>query len=425
MKSKFGFVLVAFLVAASVDVGVRVYEPEFSAQLAVSQFSDATGYQQTRLWTELRSYVDVGYLFVLVMGVCLYWKEIRKFFGEYLALFLLPMVFLVSGCRPYDVPEFHEIETSHTAFLVPLEGNTEEQSAFNSEEYLRNKMVAAKRVQIPHKWVQTGRLPITGDWVPTVRLITVDRAPVTREWSADRNTGTSNNNQAIWVESQDSVGFSTGITCTARIPNEESAIQFLFNYPHGSLERVMDLEIRGRIQKIMAREAAREPMDTLREKKNEMLDAVEQDVIPFFEARGILVTTIGQFGGFTYENPDIQKAIDEVFAAQQDEEVAKAEAKAAEQRKLALQLRGEGEAAQILESRRGEAEGIKLVADAKAYEIEKANADLKTYLSLKQLEIEQSRLEKWDGRYPVYLFTGEGQQMPQILLGMPTDLTSE
>ncbi|MCA9046051.1 MAG: hypothetical protein KDA69_17110, partial [Planctomycetaceae bacterium] len=342
MKSKFGFVLVAFLVAASVDVAVRVYEPEFSAQLAVSQFSDATGYQQTRLWTELRPYVDVGYLFVLVMGVCLYWKEIRRFFGEYLALFLLPAVFLMSGCRPYDVPEFQEVETSHTAFLVPLEGNTEEQSAFNSEECLRNKMVAAKRVQIPHKWVQTGRLPITGDWVPTVRLITVDRAPVTREWSADRNTGTSNNNQAIWVESQDSVGFSTGITCTARIPNEDSAIQFLFNYPHGSLERVMDLEVRGRIQKIMAREAAKEPMDTLRERKNEMLDAVEQDVIPFFEAREILVTTIGQFGGFTYENPDIQKAIDEVFAAQQDEEVAKAEAKAAEQRKLALQLRGEG-----------------------------------------------------------------------------------
>lgn len=256
--------------------------------------------------------------------------------------------------------------------------------------------------------------------MPTVRLITVDRAPVTREWCADRNSGTSASNQAIWVESQDSVGFSTGITCTARIPNEESAIKFLFNYPHGSLERVMDMELRGRVQKVMAREAAKEPMDSLREKKNEMLDAVEKDVIPFFEERGIMVTTIGQFGGFTYENPEIQKAIDQVFEAQQDEEVAKAEAKAAEQRRLALQLQGEGEAAKILEARRGEAEGIKVVADAKAYEIEKANSDLKTYLSLKQLEIEQSRLEKWDGRYPLYLFTGEGQQLPQMLLGMPT-----
>ena len=34
--------------------------------------------------------------------------------------------------RPYDVPEFQEIDTSESAFLIPLEGDTANQAAFPS-----------------------------------------------------------------------------------------------------------------------------------------------------------------------------------------------------------------------------------------------------------------------------------------------------
>jgi regulator of protease activity HflC (stomatin/prohibitin superfamily) len=131
---------------------------------------------------------------------------------------------------------------------------------------------------------------------------------------------------------------------------------------------------------------------------------------------------------FTYENPAIQEAIDSVFQARQDEEVAKAEALAAQERRLALQLQGEGEAARILEAKRGEAEGIMLVADANAYELEVLQENPEAYIALKQLELEVQRLETWDGRYPTYLFqTGNSAagDSPSMLLNLPTPSLAE
>ncbi len=334
-------------------------------------------------------------------------------------LTMLPALMVV-GCRPYDVPEFQEIETSHTAFLVPLEDDDDKQLTFASEEFLGKHKIATKRVQIPHKWVQKGRWWFSGEWIGTKRLITVDRAPITREWTASADQGTSAKNEALWVESQDSVGFSTGITCTARIPDEASAIKFLFNYPGGSFANVMDTEIRARIQNVMARKAAEYIMDELRSKKNEIMDEIDADVIPFFEDRGIEITTIGQFGGFTYENKEIQQAIDNVFKAQQDEEVAKAEYMAQVERNKTVELAAEGKAMAAQKEAEGKAEAIKSVADAQAYEIEQALESEEFYLRLKQLELEEKRLEKWDGRYPTNLMSlGGSDSLPNLILPIP------
>lgn len=355
------------------------------------------------------------------------------------------------GCRkPYDVPEFHEIGSSHTAFLVPLEGNTKKQKSFESEKFLESHLVATKRVQIPHRWVQTGRMWTTGHYVDTLRLITVNREPVTREWSADPNTGTSKTNQAIWFESRDSVGASTGISCTARIKDDKAAAKFLYNYPAAKskqsatgqddgqnssqltnagdgLASVMDKEIRAQIQGRISDFATYYPMDSLREHKREMMNYVrhgelpedirpqgwkkEPGVIEFFDSRGIEITTLGQFGGFTYENKKIQDAIDGVFEAQQDEEVAKAETLAQTERNKAIKLAATGKAEAAREKAagdadaaktraEGESEAIKLVADAKAYEITKAQENWQQYVALKTLEIELKRLDVWDGKYP-------------------------
>src|SRR5262245_22627054 len=85
--------------------------------------------------------------------------------------------------RPYDVPEFIDVDSSESAFLIPLEGNASNQSAFQSVKYLEEKKVATKRVQIPHQWRQTGYMPRDGQYVGTVRLVKVDRRPITREWT--------------------------------------------------------------------------------------------------------------------------------------------------------------------------------------------------------------------------------------------------
>src|SRR3954465_14219875 len=93
--------------------------------------------------------------------------------------------------KPYDVPEFVEIDSSESAFLIPLEGDTANQSAFHSVKFLEEKKIATKRVQITHRWQQLGYLPSTGKYVATVRLVKVDRRPVTREWTRSHKSGTS------------------------------------------------------------------------------------------------------------------------------------------------------------------------------------------------------------------------------------------
>src|SRR3954470_2734030 len=132
-----------------------------------------------------------------------------------LAAVLGGTMFVSTSCmRDYDKPEYSEIDTAETGFLIPLEGDSAGQAKFASEKYLDERKVAAKRVQIVHRWNQTGRLPNDGGWIPTVRLIKVKRSPVTREWTAEASRGTASKDQAIWTESQDSVGFSMGFTCT-------------------------------------------------------------------------------------------------------------------------------------------------------------------------------------------------------------------
>ena len=114
-----------------------------------------------------------------------------------------------------------EIDTSETGFLIPLEGDGTQQAKFQSEDYLKQRKVAAKRVQITHRWSQEGRITTDGRWIPTVRLVKVNRSPITREWmSASTTNGEgvrrpTHNDQAIWIESGDSVGFSMGFTCTS------------------------------------------------------------------------------------------------------------------------------------------------------------------------------------------------------------------
>ncbi len=80
-----------------------------------------------------------------------------------LSLIALTLATSLPGCRRYDVPEFEEIDTSETGFLIPLEGDPESQTSFESERYLDERKVAAKRVQIPHRWVRKGRLWYHGE----------------------------------------------------------------------------------------------------------------------------------------------------------------------------------------------------------------------------------------------------------------------
>lgn len=333
-----------------------------------------------------------------------------------LTLVLVAVVLSGMGCRkPYDVPEYDNIKANETGFVIPLEGETSKQKKFKSAEYLESKQVAEKRIRIPHRFSQTGRRGWQGEWIPTIKVLKVDRAPITRQWTADKETGTSVSDQAIWVESKDSVTFSIGFSCTAYI-EEENASLFLYKYTSSNLADIMDTEIRARIQSVAAESCGKYDLDELRGKKDEVVKSVRDNVIPFVAERGITVTTIGMFGGFTYKNPKIQEAIDEVFRSQQLEDVEEAKRKAADKQKLTIMILADAEAERIGKIAAAEANRIDLINKA----AEKAQKNPLFY-QLRLADIEDKRIEKWDGCYPRwYMAGGLKGTSPDILLNVDT-----
>lgn len=421
------FAALLVVVATAGQVALHWYYPALAAGLAVAQMTaDEDAVARLRLLEDAKNTLTAIGGGVLVLGAVLLfggplWRGMRRLRPTRRRAertLLVPALLALglaggTGCAKYDVPEFGEIDTSETGFLIPLEGDTERQTTFESESYLEARKVATKRVQIPHRWVSTGRMPWSGEWIGLVRLVKVDRSPVTREWTADSGSGTSARNQAIWIESKDSVGFSVGFNSTAYI-KEENTARFLYMYRSKSLADMMDTEVRARIQSVAAEVAARWDLDELRARKQDIIDEVRRDVIPFFADRGITITTIGMFGGFTYQNASIQEAIDETFVAQQLKVVSKAKFDAQEKENERIELAAQADANRARTIAEGEADAVRKLAQA----TREAQRD-PLFLQLKQLEVETKRVEKWNGAYPSQLMQLGGDQVPQLLLQLP------
>lgn len=336
-------------------------------------------------------------------------KKIRQ-----LLIVLVSVGMLAAGCMPYKGEKFVEVQNNETAFVIPLEGNLDKQQKLKSLEALKSYQVAVKRINIPRRWRKTGRMWYSGEWIDTVKVIKVDRSPITREWTAGRDTGTSTRNEGIWIESEDSVSFSTGFTCTSFI-EEENAARFLYYYPNGRLATIMDHQLRAEIQSKAAEIATQYKMDELRTKKDEIIKGVREHVVDFFKQSGITVTTIGMFGGFTYENKDIQKAIDATFVAQQEKVVTAALYDAQEDKNRRVIKEAEAMKRSAIIKANGEAEAIRLVANAAAEA--KSNP---AFLALRKLEVEAKRIEKWNGQYPQQYWNTSGSNGLGILVNTGT-----
>lgn len=284
-----------------------------------------------------------------------------------------------TGCgmiKPYDKPELVTIEASQTAFLIPLVGDTEDQASFQSEELLAQAKVATKEVQIPHRWVKTGRMPGSGEWRPSAKLIVVERTPETREWNSTKDSGTSAKNQAIYAESKESIGFSVGMNCSAQIYTEDDAVKFLYSYNNKTLEEIMDTEIRARVESKFVEECAKYSLNDILADKEKIMAVVRDDVTTYFEGKGITITVLGMKDGIEYDDETIQAAINEKFSSEQ---------------KLTTQNNNNKVTISKAEA---DAE-----AKIKAAEAE-AEANRKIAESLTPELIEMQKYEKWDGKLP-------------------------
>lgn len=300
-------------------------------------------------------------------------------------IILLTIMIIATGslvaCKPYDTPELVTIEASQTAFLIPLVGDTANQALFESEELLEKAKVATKEVEITHRWLQTGRYASSGKWIPDVKLIIVERKPETREWTSDKDSGTSAANQAIYAESKESIGFSVGMNCTAQI-DEENATKFLYRYNNKTLADIMDTEIRARVESDFVEQCAKYTLNGILENKEIIMDEVREDVTSYFADRGITINNLGMKEGLTYEDPSIQQSINDKFSSEQKIITSKNEA----------------------ESVKIEAQGI---ADAALIKAEaEAEANKKIAASITSALTRQTIAETWDGKLPVVQGSG-------------------
>lgn len=335
-----------------------------------------------------------------------------------LTVLLLLSVLPLSGCRkPYEPVHLETISPSEEGFLIPYIGDGKKQASTNNEEYLKANLVPTKQVRIPQQWIQTGYDDFgwSGHWEDSAKLIKVDKSPVTREWTADPNSGTSNKNEAVWVMTSDQVEFSTGWTCTARIQSRDDAVRFLHNYPAGGLKDVMDTEVRSKLQAVFGLEVTDLPMETLRTKATPHILKTVAAVTDFFKERGITITNLGITGGFVYKDPEIMKTMVKVFTAEQEKSIAAAANAAQTEKNKQILSEADCKAQSVTKQKQAEADGVKTIADAKAYEISKAKEDLKTYIELKRLEIELAKLQKWDGKFPqTYMGKGSPDTLLQV-----------
>lgn len=402
MKTR--IVLTVFMVAVYL-IGMSLYgmmQGPIEAKMAVGQLSDGTAsYAAARAGAMgMVPKVAFGVLVVLLLAVWIpvFFRSASGSRGTTPFLLVVSMGLLLAGCMgPFQKEVVEEIAPNETAFLVPLEGDTKgAQGKFMSVEYLNGAKVATKRVTIPTRKHETGRMWGEYEWIPTMKLIKVDRTPVTRVWTQGKETGTSASNQAICVESKESVDFCAGSIAIGAV-TEEDAAKFLYHYAGKSLAAVMDQDVRGYLGAVLSREFGSRSLDKGRSEKNEIFSIAQKETQAFFAARGVTVGQIGGTEGLQYRDEKIQQAINATFVAENDKNTA--------------------ENQRVAQEKRNQLNVDKAVAERKAAE-EFAKAK-EANIAIQELAIRKIQAERWNGQLPVYSFGGQGGAVPFIQVPTP------
>lgn len=255
----------------------------------------------------------------------------KRLIGVFMLCALLPV-----GCvrGPLKVERFVEFTPSETVFVIPLEGATDAQAKTDSVKFLEKAKVNTQRISIPQRQHNYGHYASEYRWIPTVRVIKVNRAPVTREWTAEEHSGTSSRNEGLEVQSQDGVMFSLGATITCRIEEQDTAL-YLYHYgtiassPAAGedliktnkdivhegrlLSDVIDQNVRSYMQARLFHYFSGAELDEAKKRKIEFFESAFADAKRYFKERGVTIDSFGSTKGLTYANKEVQEAINQKF----------------------------------------------------------------------------------------------------------------
>ena len=304
------------------------------------------------------------------------------------------------GCGPAKVLPLENINSNETAFVIPIEG-TADQEKFESVEFLTKHKVVSKRIEIPVRERSTGRMYWDYEWIPTVRVIKVDRSLVTREWVhnkievKDKDGKVIPTAEAIPVESKDSIGFRVGINITAFI-TEENAPTYLYYHTSKQLSEVIDQNVRGYVQDRLAQKFGALTLEECKSAKGKIFEEVSKETIENFSKYGITIATVGNAGGLEFEDAKIQESIDATARAEMAIEIAR-------KSKLAQDQQNE------LEASKAANENSILIANAVAQrqaseEFAKARESQESRVRLEiervKADAQYKAAERWNGDMP-------------------------
>lgn len=284
-----------------------------------------------------------GLVFLILLAI---WIGPIKRWLAAVATLALVLMLLPPDVRAYydqtDYTEAYFILPNESAFFIPDVGaNRNSQAAFGSEDYLKENKIAAKRFQIPH-----AKLPNSGAWsnyyVPTGRLVIVDRSPFNREWVAQSHRGTSNKDESFPCQSKEGLNISVGIAIGASV-SEENVAKFLYRFgvrpPQGdrskpeviftsvfygrSLTEVMDGPVRSKVQSLVCAEFTKRTFDEGNSQAATVMAAIDTSTTAYMTAMGITLEYVGWADTFTFDN-HVQDVINRRYVATQEAEIAAA-----------------------------------------------------------------------------------------------------
>ncbi|MBP5459868.1 MAG: SPFH domain-containing protein [Clostridia bacterium] len=318
-------------------------------------------------------------------------------------LFVLCAAFL-TGCGPYKKELAEEVESHETAFVIPLEvGTQENQEKLMSEEYLEHRKVAAKRIILGQRQRSTGRLWLEYEWIPTERVIKVDRKLVTKNWitvlDANGNYVKDKDgnlqDDGFPLASQDSVGFTVGINLTIMIEEKEAA-RYLFYFREKSLDETSEEVVRGFVQNALSDEIGKLKLTDCQMQKVEIMDRVKERVRGELSQYGITLVTIGLADEFQYDNKEVQNAIDMVYVNESKIRQAEQAQKEQEIQNQTRLMKEQNENQIALNKAKNDEEIAKIYKGI--VDVEKQRAEVEYLRS--QAAALTTAAEKWDGGTP-------------------------
>ena len=243
----------------------------------------------------------------------------------------------------YDKTDFTEAYTilpNESGFWIPDAGaNKDTQAQFESEAYLNANRVALKRFIVPHAKLQ-GSGSFFDFYVPSGRLIIVDRTPYSREWVDAADRGTSRRREGFPCQSKEGLNIAVGVSVGASVL-EQNAAKYLYRFgvvpPVGDrtdpkiifnsvyysrkLAEVMDDVGRKKMQTLVCDEIAARSFDQANEQAVQIMQNVKQKAATYFAEVGITLDFVGWADTFTFDHA-VQEAVNRRYVASQDQAIA-------------------------------------------------------------------------------------------------------